>query len=304
MWSFDDTLYPKLELATAREITCISFCPYDDELVLGGTINGQLVIWDLKGRLHKVESEEVLTTAKAKYRLAMQIFLNWTKQDETDRIVRPVAVSNMLNSHKSAITSIKWLGRECYVTAAGNVKVTKSGTYRFIVTSSLDCSVAFWDMDFVDELEAKKPSAGKKLKLPSHMVEKPSDYERLNKLFRPQFYAIHNQPINGMLIDGGVFKWLCPGSYWQKIVLMLVLGSRYLPLLSELYEPRQQTTRVTHKVVPELLDVYDERVVVGTMSGTVASLKWDGSELTANDIIKKETIKRVNRLHISECLKK
>lgn len=206
MWSFDDTLYPKLELATAREITCISFCPYDDELVVGGTINGQLVVWDLKGRLRKVESEEVLTPAQLKYRVAMRIFLDWTKQDETDRIVRPVALSNMQNSHKSAITSIKWLSKDCYVASTGNVKISKSGSFRFIATSSLDCSIAFWDLDYVDEQEAKKGGGGRKLKLPSHMVEKPSEYERLNKFFRPNFIAMYNQPINGMLMDGGVFK--------------------------------------------------------------------------------------------------
>lgn len=174
--------------------------------MVGGTVNGQLIIWDLKGRIHKVESDEVLTAAQAKYRVAMQMFLDWTKQDEADRIVRPVALSNMQNSHKSAITSIKWLSRDCYVAANGNVKLSKSGSYRFFATASLDCSIAFWDMDFVDELEAKKPSGVRKLKLPAHMVDKPSEYERLHKVFRPLFVAMYNQPVNGLLMDGGVFR--------------------------------------------------------------------------------------------------
>lgn len=74
---------------------------------------------------------------------------------------------------------------------------------------------------------------------------------------------------------------------------MLHIIFRYLPLLHELRQPRQPTTRVKHRVVPEFMEVFDDRVIVGTMNGTVASLKWDGSELTANDIIKRETIKRV-----------
>lgn len=206
MWCLDDTLHPKLELATAREITCIAFCPYDDELVAGGTINGQLVIWDLKGRMRKLESEEVLSPAQIKYQVAMGMFLDWTKQDEADRIVRPVVLSNLQHSHKAAITSIKWLGKDCYVASAGNLKVSRAGTYRYLATASLDCSIAFWDMDFVDEQEAKRPSGARKLKLPSHMVDKPSDYERLNKVFRPQFMVTHTQPITGMLMDGGVYK--------------------------------------------------------------------------------------------------
>lgn len=273
LWCFDDTLYPKLELATAREITCISFCPYDENVVVGGTINGQLVIWDLKGRLRKVENEEVLTAAQARYRVAMRLFLDWTKQDDAERIVRPVALSSMLYSHKAAVTAITWLSKDCYVAAAGNVKINKHGAYRYIATASLDSTIAFWDLDFVDEQEARKPSAGRKLKLPAHMVEKPSEYERLNKYFRPQFIVMYNQPINGMLMDSGVFT--------------------YLPLLHELRTPRVQATRVKHKVVPLLMEAFDDRVIVGTMTGTVACLTWDGSELTANDIIKRETIKRV-----------
>ena len=60
VWSFDDTLYPKLELEALREVTCISFCPYDGNLIVGGTKNGQLIIWDLTDRIKKVETEERL----------------------------------------------------------------------------------------------------------------------------------------------------------------------------------------------------------------------------------------------------
>lgn len=174
--------------------------------MVGGTINGQLVVWDLNSRMGRVESEEVLTEQQRKYRVAMRLFLDWTKQDEADRLVRPVALSSMQHSHKAAITSIKWLGKDCYVSSAGTLKTSKTETFRYIATTSLDCTIAFWDIDFVDEREARKPTGVRKLKLPSHMVEKPSEYERLNKLFRPQFIVIYNQPINGMVMDGGNFK--------------------------------------------------------------------------------------------------
>lgn len=42
IWSFDDPLYPKLELEAMREISCISFCPYDGNIIVAGTSNGQV----------------------------------------------------------------------------------------------------------------------------------------------------------------------------------------------------------------------------------------------------------------------
>jgi hypothetical protein len=67
LWSFDDPLYPKLELESIREISTISFCPYDGNIVIGGTDNGQVIIWDITDRLKKVETEELLTPEQAKF---------------------------------------------------------------------------------------------------------------------------------------------------------------------------------------------------------------------------------------------
>jgi len=66
MWSFDDIIEPKLEFVAPREVLYISFCPYDENLLIGGCMNGQIIIWDLKGRIERVEYNEVLTSAQAK----------------------------------------------------------------------------------------------------------------------------------------------------------------------------------------------------------------------------------------------
>lgn len=77
IWSFDDPLYPKLELEALREISCISFCPYDGNIIVGGTTNGQLIIWDIKGRLAKVESDQILTPDQQKHRNEIREYLKW-----------------------------------------------------------------------------------------------------------------------------------------------------------------------------------------------------------------------------------
>lgn len=206
MWGFDDSLQPKLEFETSREITCLSYCPYDANLVLGGTINGQLLIWDMKNCLQKVEAEEILTTAQLRYRSTMHSFLHWTKNDNRDRIVRPVALSALQTSHKAPITDIQWLNRKYYVAATGNIKENPSGLYRFVVTASLDCTIAFWDMDFNDENETWKAAAAKKkCPLPAEMMQEISEYERLNRILRPEFVIVYNRPVTSMILDSGTF---------------------------------------------------------------------------------------------------
>lgn len=206
MWSFDDTLNPKLEFETPREVTCLSFCPFDENLLIGGLVNGQLIIWDLKDRLRNVETEEVLTPAQLKYRAAMRSFLSWTKQDNQDRIVRPVALSAMQTSQTAAITNINWMNRKNYVASTGGIKHKHNGSFRYFATASLDGTIAFWDMDFMDEDQAKKLIHKKKSKLPEHMLQAESEYEKLNRIFRPMFVIVYNRPITSMILDRGVFQ--------------------------------------------------------------------------------------------------
>lgn len=275
MWSFDEKLYPKLELETSREITCLSYCPYDENVLLGGTINGQLVVWDLKDRIKRIETEEVMTAAQARYRAAMRVFLNWTKLGIADRMVRPAALSSLANSHRGAVTSIEWLSRCAYVTSAGQVKLSQNPNYRYIVTSSMDCSVAYWDMDYVDEAAAKNPV--RKLKLPAHLASETSEYERLNGVFRPQFMAVYNHPISGILLDNGLFS--------------------YKPMVESMSGQRKLGTRVKHVIKHEEVDSIDETILAGTVNGQIVSIKFEGSDMTS-DLIKRFQIKNVSMQNI------
>jgi len=65
LWSFDDLLSAKLELTAPREVTTVKFCPYDGNLIVGGTINGQIIIWDITDRLKKVEHPDLVTPERA-----------------------------------------------------------------------------------------------------------------------------------------------------------------------------------------------------------------------------------------------
>ncbi|XP_050089021.1 dynein axonemal intermediate chain 3 [Anopheles aquasalis] len=46
-WNVADSLVPKLWLESPREVTTLSFCPYDGHLLVGGLSSGQLALWQL-----------------------------------------------------------------------------------------------------------------------------------------------------------------------------------------------------------------------------------------------------------------
>lgn len=109
VWSFKDFLKPRLILESPREVCTISWCPTDPNVLVGGCASGQLIIWDLKGKLEAVEGREYLTPDQQRYRLAMETLVGWLKPQAPAQYVRPAALSNIQFSHAGRVTDIQWL---------------------------------------------------------------------------------------------------------------------------------------------------------------------------------------------------
>lgn len=256
IWSFDDTLYPKLELESIREITALAFCPYDDNVLIGGCVTGQIVIWDLKGCLKRAEVEENLTESQAHNRKLILSFMSWTQLNDDKRIVRPAAISPPEHSHRGAITSIKWLNRKYYVATTGQMlESTKPNeSYRHFVTSSLDGTVSFWDLDYVDTRETKSSMAKKKYTLPDYMKDETSAYEKLNNIIRPNYTIAYDRPISNFIFDEGIF--------------------RYAP--KERVGNRKLATRIAHSVRDVVQENLINKFIVGSLVGTLSSFMCEG----------------------------
>lgn len=178
--------------------------------MIGGTINGQLIIWDTKDRLKKVETEEILTISQLKYRLAMRRFLSWTKDSNQHKVIPSVAISSLEQSQRDAITAIEWFNQRHFVAATGLVRESESpdAKNRYFVTASADGTIAFWDLNFSNANENKKISniRKSKKKTPDFMVQEESEYAKLNGLFCPLFVLVYNQPVTSIIMDRGLFK--------------------------------------------------------------------------------------------------
>lgn len=225
LWSFDDTLYPKLVLETPREVTYLSFCPYDANVLIGGLITGQLIIWDLQNCLHRVENPEALTNKQETNRKKMHSFMAWSKFVENlqQNVVQPAAISNYELSHKQLITSVKWLNRKHSIAPTGLIQesVKPNELFRHFATSSLDGTISFWDLDFVNSdispAEMKRTDTKRKLSIRTMPEESVSPYDKLNGIFSPIYAVACEQPVSSLVYDEGLFRLVFQYFYFHKL---------------------------------------------------------------------------------------
>lgn len=145
IWSYVDQLKPKLVLEAHREVTSIEYCPYDPSVVVGGCRNGQIIIWDLTGKLERVEAEELLTPSQQTYRIIMNSMMTWMKNIRNVAFIPLSAASDLQYSHDSTITEIMWFPPFYSINKLGRFVKMEDNEYSYtFASSSLDGTVRFW----------------------------------------------------------------------------------------------------------------------------------------------------------------
>ncbi|KAK2835208.1 hypothetical protein Q5P01_015692 [Channa striata] len=139
-YSFSDPSHPQLLLECPDEIFAFEFCPSDPNIIVGGCINGQVVLWDILK--HVTHLQETQPGGKK----ASDVFDLDANEHSKTPVIRYTAVSKLESSHKSRITDVKWLPRSYEVTKTGvPMENTNNFSVQF-VTCSPDCSILFWDV--------------------------------------------------------------------------------------------------------------------------------------------------------------
>lgn len=182
VWSFDNDLKAKLILETPREVYSLSFCPYEENLLVGGCLNGQIIIWDITNKIHRVEKEEILTIHQQKYRDYMHSLMYWMKNIFNISLVRPTAISDLKYSHRGCVNGITWLSPFHNVSKTGKIEETNNKSLQ-VMTSAEDGTILIWDL-------LKKP------------VTTPGGFKAIRKLKR-----LKKRP-SALLVDESPFKIL------------------------------------------------------------------------------------------------
>ncbi|KAM6168306.1 dynein axonemal intermediate chain 3 [Erethizon dorsatum] len=144
-WSFSDPIHPQLMLESPDDIFCFKFCPSDPNIIAGGCINGQVVLWDITAHADRIETTKAGGGGSKKATLKPMFLLEPDSNKEA-MYIRHCAVSSIENGHKSIITDIHWLADTFEINRFGSVFENRSETCCQLVTCSADCTIYFWDI--------------------------------------------------------------------------------------------------------------------------------------------------------------
>ncbi|XP_043505750.1 dynein axonemal intermediate chain 3-like, partial [Polistes fuscatus] len=285
IWSFNDCLSPKLILECPRQITAISICPLNSNVIIGGCTNGQIAIWSIPGRIENVEAVIVHTSAQVRYTHAMRSLMRWMRETVGSSVVRPVAMSSLQHSQKGAITQIAWIPPYHKVEKNGRIQSLAAGTmledlpWQF-VTCSMDGTIAFWDLKlvprtFMEHATKKENPLEEKQKqetLPHALLESTSPFETLNRIWEPYYILFIHYPNE------------------SRRPVLTTFTMRSSKLKKQLDEPFQIikkdiTARRYYKLVKEKSDFsMKPEFLIGTIEGYVGLVTWEGfdANLTGN----------------------
>ncbi|XP_017066710.1 dynein intermediate chain 3, axonemal [Drosophila eugracilis] len=251
LWSFSDNLNYKLEFEAPIENTALTFCPFNGDLLLGGSKNGQVVLWDLQGRGDRLDEEEYLTAAQAKYRIMIGEFLNWTIDIE-DNVIPPTTISSLDCSPKGAITSFYWLGRSIYLSQFGKVynDPDTRNHHKFFVTCAFDGTISFWDLDGAG---GKGKEKMRNRMLPKELTQSESPFKSM--AIKPTYNLNFPEPLTGIIADTSCFSCLTP------VPKLIHANPSNYPI----------------KLIPKDPPTMRQSMIVSTFYGHVSRIDWQGT---------------------------
>jgi len=129
-------------LETPVEVTCIEFHPEDPNVLFGGCINGQLIVWDIKSVDHRI------TANGRKPEVAK---MPDEEEDKTQQVmvkVKELKMSNIDTSHKNYVSDIKFIPAGIKVDKKHKGDINKS---EFFISCSEDGFVLIWDSKAVEK---------------------------------------------------------------------------------------------------------------------------------------------------------
>jgi WD40 repeat protein len=154
-WNYEDlhAIDPLLILTSPLEVLTFEFNPKDPNFVVAGTINGQIMMWDLKnvqiGQSTKKKGGKSEKNAIREIAPSLMSAL----QDPTN--ITPVTdqIKRNIPSHKSPVACLKWFpsGLEIEMRKSYSALVQNAGgEINQFATISTDGQVLLWEKKFLD----------------------------------------------------------------------------------------------------------------------------------------------------------
>uniref|UniRef100_A0A8D0AHJ9 Dynein axonemal intermediate chain 3 n=1 Tax=Sander lucioperca TaxID=283035 RepID=A0A8D0AHJ9_SANLU len=164
-YTFSDPSNPQLLLECPDDIFAFEFCPSDPNIIVGGCINGQVVLWDISAHVTRLQG---------------------TQPENKTPIVHYCAVSALESSHKAPITDVQWLPTTFEVTRMGLPVENMYNISAQVVTCSPDCTIMFWDVR-VSSLVSHSASERRPIMDQKTPYSVPDTFKHLDRTWKPLF---------------------------------------------------------------------------------------------------------------------
>jgi WD40 repeat protein len=138
----------------------------DQNIIVAGCVNGQIVLWDISEYQDRLQSSR---------KRENEIDESATQGVHTP-IVRFSIVSSIESSHRAPVTDIHWLPKHFEMSNNGEVLENGENGDKQIVTGSLDGTIAFWDLRFKKDWKSLDLAWRPFLRIPITAMDNSFDY--------------------------------------------------------------------------------------------------------------------------------
>ncbi|EFA11749.1 dynein axonemal intermediate chain 3 [Tribolium castaneum] len=287
-WSFNDDLKPKLILETPRPVYSVSCCPYNANLIIGGCVNGQVLLWDITNKLTMVEEEEILTVEQQKYRENMFSLMSWMRNIFDVTLVRPTAVSDLKHSHRGCVTAVAWLSPFHHTSKTGKIEEIESDSLSLeFITAGEDGTVMIWDLLRKPTVEPGGFKAVRKLrrlkKKPSALLTMESPFKILHLNLKPVYKINLTNPMQN-----------------NRLIGVSTMYANFFRTTFDCVnrEQRKNVKLADRLVFRPVINFYgaDPRKTfyVGSLEGGFVQGVWEGQEFDSGEVVNFENCQFVN----------
>ncbi|KAM6199951.1 dynein axonemal intermediate chain 3 [Sarcoramphus papa] len=184
-WSFFDPIHPQLMLECPEDIYCFQFSPSDPNIIAGGFINGQVVLWDISQHEEKLQNAKTVADGIKITAVNMPSLMQVQKSSTEPPLVRYCAVSSIQYSHKKPVTDIYWLPDYFEDNQMGATFENRAEICVQLVTCSPDCSVLFWDIPATKLPEQPSSEKVKEEEIFDMPPDVPDTFKHLDLCWKP-----------------------------------------------------------------------------------------------------------------------
>lgn len=292
IWDYNNQLKPMLYLLSPREVELISFCPHNGNIFVAGCKNGQVIIWDLSGKLEvdkALDNSEFLNKEQLKFRKSLEVHLNWFKNTIDSSVLHPTVVSNHNFSHTDRITAITWISPDHELNKQGRYNIVQPPNMSLqFVTASVDSLIYFWDIKrkpILDLSSKLVKNLMKRLQRDSAVFGAISPLRILNNILKPIYKLIVKDLINH---KDCILSNLCS----------TVKNIKYTPVDVTTVEAELETTYYTVKLKERAQEPILQ-LVLTTFDGGRVYCGWEGYNFDLGLTVNFETsfINTTNSIH-------